>query len=106
MADTRSMAERIEELRKRKAHNEAGGGEKRLEKQRASGKKTARDRIADLVDGESFEEIGLFAENRTTLFGMAEADMPRRCGDGYGQCARPPGTHRQPGLHRGRWVRW
>ena len=76
MADTRSMAERIEELRKRKAHNEAGGGEKRLEKQRASGKKTARDRIADLVDGESFEEIGLFAENRTTLFGMAEADMP------------------------------
>lgn len=43
MADNRSMAERIEELRSRKAKVEAGGGEKRHAKQRQSGKKTARE---------------------------------------------------------------
>ena len=71
-----TMAERIAELRKRRAEVEAGGGEERLDKQRAQGKRTARERVSDLVDAGSFEEVGLFAEHRTTLFGMDTAVMP------------------------------
>ena len=71
-----TMTERIAELRKRKAEVQAGGGEKRIEKQHEQGKRTARERIEDLVDPGSFEELGLFAEHRTTLFGMDKAVMP------------------------------
>ena len=40
-----TMAERLEKLHETRAHIEAGGGEKRLEKQRSQGKMTARERI-------------------------------------------------------------
>ena len=66
-----SMQERIEELRKRRAAAMQGGGPDKLEKQRQSGKLTARERIDLLVDPDSFEETGLFAEHRSVLFGMA-----------------------------------
>ncbi|MGV1004138.1 MAG: acyl-CoA carboxylase subunit beta [Candidatus Nanopelagicales bacterium] len=72
----RTMAERVQELNERTAVAQAGGGEKRLEKQRAGGRLTARERIAELVDPGSFNETGLFATHRSTQFGMAEADMP------------------------------
>jgi methylmalonyl-CoA carboxyltransferase large subunit len=65
------MQERIEELRKRRAAAMQGGGPDKLEKQRQSGKLTARERIDLLVDPDSFEETGLFAEHRSVLFGMA-----------------------------------
>lgn len=48
-----------------------GGGQDRIDKQHASGKLTARERIQSLVDPESFQEQGLFAEHRCTFFGMA-----------------------------------
>ncbi len=77
MANTpKTMSERIAELRAKRAELEAGGGEKRAEKQRAQGKMTARERVAAFVDDGSFEELGLFAEHRTTLFGMDKAVMP------------------------------
>ena len=39
-----------------------GGGEKKLEKQRAKGKMTARERVAHLIDKDSeFLELGAFA---------------------------------------------
>ena len=41
-----------------------GGGADKLEKQRKAGKLTARERIDALVDPDSFEETGLFAEHR------------------------------------------
>ncbi len=71
-----TMTERIAELRERRATVQAGGGEKRIEKQHDQGKRTARERIDDLLDEGSFEEVGLFAEHRTTLFGMDKAEMP------------------------------
>ena len=40
------------------------------------GKLTARERVDALVDPGSFEEIGLFAEHRATLFGMAGKELP------------------------------
>ncbi|HEY3442287.1 MAG TPA: carboxyl transferase domain-containing protein, partial [Paludibaculum sp.] len=39
-------------------------------KHRQAGKLTARERIDALVDADSFDETGLFAEHRSTLFGM------------------------------------
>jgi methylmalonyl-CoA carboxyltransferase large subunit len=72
----KTMSDRIDELRSRRAEVEAGGGEKRLARQRESGKLTARERVAEFVDPDTFVETGAFAQHRTTLFGMAEANMP------------------------------
>ncbi|HET6410857.1 MAG TPA: carboxyl transferase domain-containing protein [Anaeromyxobacter sp.] len=71
-----SMQEKIADLRQRRDQARLGGGADKLEKHRASGKLTARERIEALVDPDSFEETGLFAEHRSTLFGMAERDLP------------------------------
>ena len=71
-----TMQERIAELRARTSKAMLGGGADRLEKQRKGGKLTARDRVEALVDADSFEESGLFAEHRATLFGMAGKDFP------------------------------
>jgi methylmalonyl-CoA carboxyltransferase large subunit len=70
------MANRIDELRKRRAQVELGGGADKLDKHRAAGKLTARERVDALVDPGSFQETGLFAIHRATLFGMAGKDMP------------------------------
>src|SRR5438046_6326148 len=58
---------------------ELGGGQQRLEKQRAEGKMTARERIAFLLDRDSFEEIDKFVTHRCRDFGMQEQQYP---GDG------------------------
>jgi methylmalonyl-CoA carboxyltransferase 12S subunit len=71
-----TMQEKIAELRKRTGEEMLGGGLDRLEKQHQGGKLTARERIAALVDPGSFDETGLFAEHRSTLFGMAGKDFP------------------------------
>jgi methylmalonyl-CoA carboxyltransferase large subunit len=70
------MQEKVADLRKRTSKAILGGGEERLEKQRQGGKLTARERVEALVDPDSFEETGLFAEHRATLFGMAGKDFP------------------------------
>ena len=49
-----------------------GGGPKRIEAQHAKGKKTARERLALLLDEGSFEEFDMFVQHRCTNFGMAE----------------------------------
>jgi methylmalonyl-CoA carboxyltransferase large subunit len=71
-----TMAEKIAELRAKRAELELGGGKERIEKQHDSGKLSARERVAKLVDKESFEEIGLFARHRATYFGMADKELP------------------------------
>ncbi|MGD0772025.1 MAG: carboxyl transferase domain-containing protein [Candidatus Solibacter sp.] len=71
-----TMQEKIADLRKRSNKAMLGGGKDRLEKQRQGGKLTARERVEALVDPDSFEETGLFAEHRATLFGMAGKDFP------------------------------
>ena len=58
----------------RAAH--AGRRPRRLAKQKEQGKLTARERIDALVDGGSFEEIGLFAQHRQTNFGLAGKEIP------------------------------
>jgi methylmalonyl-CoA carboxyltransferase large subunit len=70
------MQEKVAELHKRTSKAMLGGGAERLEKQHQGGKLTARERVEALVDPDSFEETGLFAEHRATLFGMAGKDFP------------------------------
>ena len=71
-----SMGKQVETLNEARVSTRLGGGEQRLQKQRDAGKLTARERITALVDEETFQEIGLFRRNRTTAFGMDQADMP------------------------------
>ena len=71
-----TMQEKISELEKRRESAMQGGGADRMEKQRQSGKMTARERVEALVDAGSFEETGLFAEHRAVLFGMAGKSFP------------------------------
>jgi propionyl-CoA carboxylase beta chain len=73
------MQEILEQLKKRRAVAELGGGEKRIEAQHARGKLTARERIELLLDDGSFEEFDMFVEHRCTDFGMEETKIP---GDG------------------------
>lgn len=71
-----NMHERVVELHKRRQAIEQGGGAERLEKQRAQGKLTARERVEALVDPGSFQECGAFARHRASLFGMEGKSMP------------------------------
>ena len=69
----------IEELRERTQRGSCwAAAPDRLEKQHKGGKLTARERVDALVDPGSFEEIGLFAQHRATLFGMAGKELPGR----------------------------
>lgn len=56
-----------------------GGGAKRVARQHARGKLTARERLAVLLDEGSFVEAGALVEHRCTDFGMDEEAAP---GDG------------------------
>ena len=75
-AKKKTMEDLIKDLRAKKKDLEQGGGPDRQDKQRKEGKQTARERIDALVDGGSFEEVGLFAQHRQTLFGMAGKEVP------------------------------
>jgi len=85
------MADKIEKLREMKARLYLGGGEKRIEKQHAQGKLTARERLAIFFDPDSFQESNLFLKHRCTQFGMADKEMPGEgVVTGYGQVAGRP----------------
>jgi propionyl-CoA carboxylase beta chain len=71
--------QKIEELRRRQAEAEVGGGEERRARQHAEGKLSARERILQLFDEGSFEEIDKLVEHDCQDFGMAEQ---RISGDG------------------------
>ena len=73
------MSSRLEELEKRKRQSELGGGEKRIDRQHAEGKLTARERVALLFDPGSFQELDQLVVHRSTDFGMEAQRVP---GDG------------------------
>src|SRR5947207_8422547 len=74
-----SFQERFEELHRRHAAAELGGGDERVRRQHKAGKKTARERVDLLVDPGSFTELDKFVVHQTQDFGMAEQRIP---GDG------------------------
>jgi acetyl-CoA carboxylase carboxyltransferase component len=65
----------LSELERRKTEAEAGGGPAQVAKQHAKGKRTARERLAILLDPGTFVETGLFVTHRASGFGM-EASRP------------------------------
>jgi acetyl-CoA carboxylase carboxyltransferase component len=52
------------------------GGKKAIEKQHASGKMTARERINYFFDPGTFQEIDMFVQHRCTNFNMGSMDIP------------------------------
>ncbi|MEG1648948.1 MAG: acyl-CoA carboxylase subunit beta, partial [Rikenellaceae bacterium] len=56
-----------------------GGGKKAIEKQKAMGKLTARERVDALLDDGSFQEYDIFVEHDGRDFGMQDKEFP---GDG------------------------
>ena len=74
-----SQLEKVQELIELRAQARLGGGEKAIEKQHERGKYTARERIAQLLDEGSFEELDMFVRHRCTNFGQ---DKKSFLGDG------------------------
>jgi len=68
-----------QELINKREASKLGGGEKRIERQHSQGKLTARERVSQLMDEGSFQEIGQFVEHRSTSFGLEKNKIP---GDG------------------------
>ena len=81
--DLKSKFEHFEQINK---EAELGGGQERIEKQHNAGKKTARERIIELLDPGTFNEIDKLVTHRATDFGIDKKKIP---GDGvvagYGQ---------------------
>ncbi|MCZ2156402.1 MAG: acyl-CoA carboxylase subunit beta [Bryobacterales bacterium] len=71
-----SMQAKIEELLRKREELRLGGGEARIAKQHEAGKLTARERVDLLVDPDTFQEVGLFAQHRASFFGMAGKELP------------------------------
>ena len=74
-----SQLEKVQELIELRNQARLGGGQKAIDKQHERGKYTARERIAQLLDEGSFEEIDMFVRHRSTNFGM---DKKSFLGDG------------------------
>ena len=74
-----SAPDKLDELRRRSLSAEVGGGTARLEKQRAGGKMTARERLQFLLDEGTFEEFGKLVVHRSRDFDMDKQLYP---GDG------------------------
>lgn len=66
----------MKKLQEKKERILASGGEKRIQEQHNKGKLTARERIALLLDEESFNELDLFVEHRCINFDMAGKEVP------------------------------
>src|SRR5699024_7482424 len=74
-----TTAQRLEDLRERDAAAVSAADEVAVQKQHARGKKTARERITDLLDEGSFAETDRFVRHQARNFGI---DAKRPDGDG------------------------
>ena len=76
---SKESSDALEDLRYRQEQARIGGGIKKLEAIRSSGRSTARDRISNLLDEDSFVEVDTFLTHRTTDHNMF---MHETLGDG------------------------
>jgi propionyl-CoA carboxylase beta chain len=74
-----SVKEKIQKLRQMREQAKLGGGKERVEEQHKKGKLTARERIDQLLDPNTFVELDPYVVHICTDFGMAERKVP---GDG------------------------
>src|ERR1700682_4707654 len=73
-------SDRFQEVRRRHAVAEAGGGAERKERQHREGKLSVRERIDLLLDEGTFEEMDKLVRHRSREFGMDEQVID---GDGF-----------------------
>ncbi|RLD49687.1 MAG: methylmalonyl-CoA carboxyltransferase [Bacteroidetes bacterium] len=73
------LKQKTADLKKRMREAVKGGGSKAIEKQKAIGKKTARERILAILDPKSFHEYDMFVKHAGTEFNMDKKFLP---GDG------------------------
>src|SRR6202167_1827516 len=73
------MKDIVDKLEARRDSARAGGGARRVEAQHKRGKLTARERVELLMDKNSFEELDMFVEHRSSDFGMENSKI---AGDG------------------------
>ena len=71
-----ALKSKIKELQERREKLLRGGGEQAIEKQKALGKRTARERIMALLDEGSFNEYDLFVEHDARDFDMDKKTLP------------------------------
>jgi len=71
--------ERIETMRRMREEALQGGGPERIAAQRKKGKKTARERVVELLDPGTFVELDMFVTHMCNDFGM---EKKRILGDG------------------------
>jgi len=69
-------ANKLEELREKKARIALGGGEDKIKSQHDRGKLTARERIDLLFDENTFVEMDMFVKHRSVNFGMDQVEAP------------------------------
>jgi propionyl-CoA carboxylase beta chain len=74
-----TFGQKFEELRRRHAQADAGGGDERMARQHAEGRLSARERLNLLFDEGTFEETDKLVEHRCHDFGMGNQRVP---GDG------------------------
>ncbi len=74
-----TTAERLTDFEQRMHDAVHAGSERAVEKQHAKGKKTARERVEQLLDEGSFSELDALTRHRSTSFGQ---DANRPYGDG------------------------
>lgn len=78
--------DKISALNEKRKKLMLGGGQDRIDKQHAAGRLSVRERIDLLLDSGTFQEQGLFALHRATLFGMEKTVAPADgavTGNGY-----------------------
>lgn len=73
------MKDKLAKLQEMRATAKLGGGQARIDDQHAKGKLTARERLDQLLDDGTFQELGRLATHNVSDFGMADKKYP---GDG------------------------
>ena len=71
-----AISKKLRELQEKREKLHLGGGEQAIEKQKAMGKRTARERIMALLDENSFNEYDLFVEHDARDFDMDKKSLP------------------------------
>jgi len=71
-----SIKTKLLDFFRKKVNLSVGGGMKAVQKQTAMGKLTARDRVTELLDADSFHEYDLFVEHKCKDFNMEKKQLP------------------------------
>lgn len=66
----------LTDLQRRRKEAELGGGADKIAKRRENGQMTARERLLNLFDPDTFQEFGMHAQHSCKNFGMDKKKMP------------------------------